>query len=222
MTKPSAKLELWITGGGTREPLDAVRWLGNVSTGRMALALARHAAGRGHRVTLFLADHVAAPRSKRIRVVRYVTAAQLAAALAAARPRPRVILHAAAVSDYAPRPTSGKMASGKSSWVIELRPLPKIIAKLRSAHPRAVLCMFKLESGISRAELVVRAAAAARKVGAERIFANLLEEVGEEHRGWLVDPDSVSGAVELPTRATAARRIVCDCERLALERRGLR
>ncbi len=212
------RLEVWVTGGGTREPIDAVRWIGNVSTGRMAAELARVAARRGHRVSLFLAAHASAPRSRSIRIVRYVTTADLAAALRACRRSPDAIVHAAAVSDYAPRPRRGKVKSGAERWWVELRPLPKLAPGLRRRHPRAVLILFKLESGIALPRLFARAAAAARAAGADAIFANRLEEVGAGHRGWLVDP---AGGVpcEASTRVAAARMIVREFETRAGRRR---
>lgn len=220
MIAPTVPLRIWITGGGTREPLDAVRWIGNVSTGRMAATLARGAAARGHLVTLFLADHAVAPRSKRIRVVRFVTSAQLRAALQAERPAPAAILHAAAVSDYAPRPVRGKFASGSGSWRVEMRPLPKIAPELRRRHPAAVLILFKLESRISRAELLERATRTAQAAGADAVFANLLEEVGEQHRGWCVDAQSGASTLAA-SREAAARLLVRRCETLAAARRKL-
>lgn len=220
MTAPRVPLRIWITGGGTREPLDAVRWIGNVSTGRMAATLARTAAARGHAVTLFLADHAVAPRSARVRVVRFVTTVQLRAALRAERPSPDAILHAAAVSDYAPRPLRGKFASGQRGWRLELRPLPKIAPELRRRHPAAALLLFKLESGIAPAELFRRATKTARAAGADAIFANLLEQVGADHRGWCID--AASGEATLaPSREAAARLLVRRCESLAAARRKL-
>ncbi len=217
MTRLATPLRFWITGGGTREPIDAVRWIGNVSTGRMALGLARTAAARGHAVTLFLAQHVVAPRSPRIDVVRFESSAQLRTALLAAQPAPDAILHAAAVSDYAPRPLRGKFASGQGGWRLELRPLKKIAPALRRRYPRAAFVLFKLESKIAPAELFSRAIKTARNAGADGIFANLLEEVGAEHRGWWVDPRD--GATELaPSRAAAARLLVRRCEAIAAQR----
>lgn len=219
MTRAARALRIWITGGGTREPLDAVRWVGNVSTGRMAAALAREAARRGHRVTLFAAEHVAAPRSARIEVVRFVTSAQLRRALSAAGPPPDAILHAAAVSDYAPRPQAGKVRSGRRVWRVELVAQPKIAPELRRRHPDAALVLFKLEAGITRSELLARATSTARAAGADAIFANRLEEVGDAHRGWLIDAGGEGGPPRLAQgRSAAARLLVRRCEAIASAR----
>ena len=72
-------------------------------------------------MTLFLADSVSAPRSRAV-VRRFASAGDLRARLRAAAPPPDVILHAAAVSDYAPIAVRGKVASGRARWTIELRP----------------------------------------------------------------------------------------------------
>jgi phosphopantothenoylcysteine synthetase/decarboxylase len=203
-------LEIWITGGGTREPIDAVRWIGNVSTGRMAVAVARAAARRQDRVRLFLAALSPAPRSRRIRVERFVTSADLRERLQAATPRPDVIVHAAAVSDYAPAPQRGKVPSGKASWRVVLRPQPKIAVDLRRRHPRAVLCTFKLETGVTTAELARRAATSAAQAGADLVFANRLEDVGAGHRGLLIDP-ATGPIAAVRTREAAARAILAAC-----------
>jgi phosphopantothenoylcysteine synthetase/decarboxylase len=184
-----------------------------VSTGRLALALARTAAARGHRVTAFLAEGVPAPRSARIAVVRFTTSADLSRALLrGARTPPDAILHAAAISDYAPQPLRGKVKSGAARFTLVLHPLPKIVAALRRRFPRARLATWKLESGVAVAELKRRALLAARGAGAQAVFANRLEDVGAEHRGFLLETAS-GKATEVATRAAAARLMIRWCER---------
>ena len=94
-------LRVLVTAGGTREPIDAVRFIGNRSSGRMGFALAEEAARRGAGVTV-VAANVALPRDKRVRYVDVETAAELAAATAAEFDRCDVLLMAAAVADYRP------------------------------------------------------------------------------------------------------------------------
>jgi phosphopantothenoylcysteine synthetase/decarboxylase len=179
----------------------------------LAVALARAAARRGHRVTAFLAEGVAAPRSRRIAVVRFTTSADLARELLrGGRRRPDAILHAAAVSDYAPRPVRGKLKSGAARLSLVLHPLPKVVTALRRRHPRALLVTWKLESRVSVAELKRRALAAARGAGAQAVFANRLEDVAAEHRGYLIG--TVDGAATgAASRAVAARLLIAACER---------
>ena len=90
-----------VTAGGTREPLDPVRFLGNRSSGRQGVAVARRALERGAEVTLVAANlEVAAPEGARL--IAVTTAAQMAEACGAVAPRADVIVMAAAVADYRP------------------------------------------------------------------------------------------------------------------------
>ena len=103
---PRRARRVLVTAGGTREPLDAVRFIGNRSSGRMGVALAEEARRRGARVTL-LAANLAVPAPAGVEVVETPTAAALARE-AKARADVDVVLMAAAVADYAPEPVEGK------------------------------------------------------------------------------------------------------------------
>ena len=104
-----AGLEVLVTAGGTREPIDAVRFIGNRSSGRMGFALASEAARRGARVTVVCAN-VSLERDPRVEYVDVQTARELADACLAAFARADVLLMAAAVADYRPAETfAGKV-----------------------------------------------------------------------------------------------------------------
>ena len=105
---PLAGLRVLVTAGGTREPIDAVRFVGNRSSGRMGFALAEEAAALGADVTV-VAANVALPRDPRVRYVDVETAAELQAACAAEFQRSDVLLMAAAVADFRP----GAQLAGK-------------------------------------------------------------------------------------------------------------
>jgi phosphopantothenoylcysteine decarboxylase/phosphopantothenate--cysteine ligase len=94
-------LNVLVTAGGTREPIDAVRYVGNRSSGRMGFALAEEAARRGADVTV-IAANVALPRRPGITYVDVETAAELGAACAGEFDRCDLLLMAAAVADYRP------------------------------------------------------------------------------------------------------------------------
>ena len=94
-------LRVLVTAGGTREPIDAVRFIGNRSSGRMGFALAEAAARRGAAVTV-VAANVALPRHPAVRYVDVERAAELGAACAEEFDRCDVLLMAAAVADYRP------------------------------------------------------------------------------------------------------------------------
>src|SRR5262245_62054530 len=106
-----------VSAGGTREPLDSVRFVGNRSSGRMGVALAEEARRRGAEVTL-LAANLAVPAPAGVEVVETPTAAVLARE-AKARTDADIVLMAAAVADYAPEPVEGKRPKTDDAW--ELR-----------------------------------------------------------------------------------------------------
>jgi phosphopantothenoylcysteine decarboxylase/phosphopantothenate--cysteine ligase len=116
--RPWDGLRVLVTAGGTREPIDAVRFVGNRSSGRMGFALAEEAAALGADVTV-VAANVALARHPRVRYVEVETAAQLEAACRAAFPECDVLLMAAAVADFRPAEAAGhklKKAGRTSSW----------------------------------------------------------------------------------------------------------
>jgi phosphopantothenoylcysteine decarboxylase/phosphopantothenate--cysteine ligase len=108
-------LNVLVTAGGTREPIDAVRFVGNRSSGRMGFALADAAAGRGAEVTV-IAANVSLPRNPDVTYVDVTTAQELADAARAAFDTADVLLMAAAVADYRPDdPRTGKIKKSDAS-----------------------------------------------------------------------------------------------------------
>jgi phosphopantothenoylcysteine decarboxylase/phosphopantothenate--cysteine ligase len=141
-----------VTAGGTREPLDAVRFLGNRSSGRMGVALAEEARRRGAEVVL-LAANLAVPAPGGIETVAADTAeAMLEAALALADCE--IALLAAAVADYRPAaPTAAKRAKGGAPWTVELEPTVDIAARLgERKRPGQLLVAFGAELGAAGLE----------------------------------------------------------------------
>ena len=134
-----------VSAGGTREPLDAVRYIGNRSSGRMGVALAEEARRRGARVTL-LAANLAVPAPAGIEVVETPTAAALARE-AKARADVDVVLMAAAVADYAPDPVEGKRPKTGAPWELSLRPTEDILAGFGESKNGTVLVGFGAEEG---------------------------------------------------------------------------
>jgi len=113
-------LAVLVTAGGTREPIDAVRFVGNRSSGRMGFALAEEAARRGAAVTV-VAANVALPRRRGIRYVDVGTAAELGAACAAELDGCDVLLMAAAVADYRPAVAHAEKLKKADARELELR-----------------------------------------------------------------------------------------------------
>jgi phosphopantothenoylcysteine decarboxylase / phosphopantothenate---cysteine ligase len=115
-----AGLDVLVTAGGTREPIDSVRFVGNRSSGRMGLALAAEAQRRGASVTV-VAANVSIPRPPGIEYLDVETAAQLAAACSARFAACDVLLMAAAVADYRPvAPHAGKLKKDQTGAELRL------------------------------------------------------------------------------------------------------
>jgi phosphopantothenoylcysteine decarboxylase/phosphopantothenate--cysteine ligase len=142
-------LRVLVTAGGTREPIDAVRFVGNRSSGRMGVALAAEAASRGAEVVLVAANlAVEAPPS--VRCVEVGTAAELEAAATAEFPGCDVLLMAAAVADFRPaQPSETKLKkSGRERLTVELEPTTDILAALAAARrPDQTVVGFAAEHG---------------------------------------------------------------------------
>ncbi|HJS49448.1 MAG TPA: bifunctional phosphopantothenoylcysteine decarboxylase/phosphopantothenate--cysteine ligase CoaBC, partial [Gaiellaceae bacterium] len=141
-TSPLRGKRVVVSAGGTREPLDAVRYVGNRSSGRMGVAVAEEARRRGADVTL-LAANLAVPAPDGVTVVETPTADDLARE-ALARADADVIVMAAAVADYRPpSPSSTKRPKDGVPWIVELEPTTDVLAALGAARrPDQVLVGF--------------------------------------------------------------------------------
>ena len=136
-----------VTAGGTREPLDSVRYLGNRSSGRMGVALAEEARRRGAEVVL-LAANLAVPAPHGVETVPTPTAEAMRDA-ALALEDVDVLLLAAAVADYRPSAVvSGKRPKDAGAWTVELEPTDDIARALGARkRPGQVLVAFGAEHG---------------------------------------------------------------------------
>lgn len=142
-------LRVLVTAGGTREPIDAVRFVGNRSSGRMGFALAAAAAERGADVTV-LAANVALDRDPRVRYVDVATAAELQAACLEAFPTCHVLLMTAAVADFRPvdAATVKLKKTGRDELTITMEPTDDILTGLAAARrPGQTLVGFAAETG---------------------------------------------------------------------------
>ncbi len=157
LARPSEALRgkrVLVSAGGTREPLDSVRYVGNRSSGRMGVALAEEARSRGADVTL-LAANLAVPAPPGVTVVETPTAGDLERE-ALARGDADVIVMAAAVADYRPpAPAATKRPKDGAPWTVELTPTNDVLAALGAARgPDQVIVGFAADgagSGLERA-----------------------------------------------------------------------
>jgi phosphopantothenoylcysteine decarboxylase/phosphopantothenate--cysteine ligase len=136
-----------VSAGGTREPIDLVRYVGNRSSGRMGVALAQEAKRRGAEVTLVYANG-SAPVPLGVEVVPAPTAADMQREMLA-RGDADVVLMAAAVADYRPRnPEEGKRPKDKEMWTITLEPTDDVLSELgRRRSNGQVLVGFAADTG---------------------------------------------------------------------------
>ena len=128
-TKDLAGLRVLVTAGGTREPIDPVRFLGNRSSGRQGHALADEAAARGAEVTLVTTTGL--PVGPEVRVVGVTTADEMHQAVVEHADRADVVVMAAAVADFTPvAPAASKLKKADGVPLVELRPTVDILAEL--------------------------------------------------------------------------------------------
>jgi phosphopantothenoylcysteine decarboxylase/phosphopantothenate--cysteine ligase len=145
-----ASVRVLVTAGGTREPIDSVRYVGNRSSGRMGFALAEQAARRGASVTVIAANvSLAVPAG--VEVVAVETAAQLADACAEAFRQCDVLLMAAAVADFrpaAPADMKLKKTAADAPDSITLEPTPDVLSGLAAVRrPGQTIVGFAAEHG---------------------------------------------------------------------------
>jgi phosphopantothenoylcysteine decarboxylase / phosphopantothenate---cysteine ligase len=150
---PLAGKRVLVSAGGTREPLDAVRYLGNRSSGRMGVALAEEARRRGADVTL-LAANLSVPPPVGLTVVQTPTAGDLERETRARAAAADVVVMAAAVADYRPQePVQGKRPKTGDAWDVRLSPTPDILGLLGSEKRNGrVLVGFGAEVGTAGRE----------------------------------------------------------------------
>ena len=202
-------LQVLVTAGGTREPIDPVRFIGNRSSGKQGFAVAEEAAARGATVTVVATVH--RPVSAGIDVVHVETADEMHAAVMARAPHSDIVVMAAAVADFRPASTADrkiKKAGGLPEVVLE--PTVDILAALGGSKPDGqTLVGFAAETDSVREN----AEAKLRAKGADLIVANDVSAPGAgfEHDTNEVVLLSADGATEVPmTDKRAVARAVLD------------
>jgi len=143
--RPWDGLRVLVTAGGTREPLDSVRFLGNRSSGRMGLALAAAAARRGADVAL-IAANVALPEPAGVRRIDVETTADLAQATQAEFAKAHVLLMAAAPADFRARDAASGKLERADGLDLRLEPTEDILASLEKEEGQTVVA-FAAEHG---------------------------------------------------------------------------
>jgi phosphopantothenoylcysteine decarboxylase/phosphopantothenate--cysteine ligase len=204
-----AGVELTVSAGGTREPIDAVRVIANRSSGKQGHAVAAEAAARGARVRLV--STVDLPPLSGVEVVEVETAAEMEAAMQRAATTSDVIVMAAAVADFRPKAAAaGKLKKRDGAPEIVLEPTPDILAGLGAAkRPGQVLVGFAAETD----DLVANATAKLRAKNLDLIVANDVSapEVGFAHETnavTLLRPDAEPVEIDLAAKRDVARAVI--------------
>lgn len=174
---------LLITAGPTREPLDAVRYLGNRSSGRLGIELASAAARRGWATTLLLGPTSLGCNDTRVETIRFSSTAELGALLDRHTPRCDCLLMAAAVADFRPSqdasaPQTTKLRRRDGGLTLHLEATPDLLAQAaRGRRPGQLLVGFALEP---RERLIDAAKAKLTRKGVDLIVANPLETMDSD------------------------------------------
>ena len=196
-----------VTAGGTREPLDAVRFLGNRSSGRMGVSLAEEARLRGAEVTLVAANLTVPPPGK-VELVSAGTAAELEREVLA-RGDADVVIMAAAVADYRPAEASAeKRPKDEEPWTVTLEPTSDVLAELgaRRRHGQLLIgfAADRGEQGLARAR---------KKLAAKKSDLIVFNDVSRDDIGF----DANDNEVVVVTAAGERRIQKAPKERIAIE-----
>ena len=192
-------LRVLVTAGGTREPIDSVRYVGNRSSGRMGVAIAAEAAERGADVTL-VAANVAIAVPDGINVVAVQTAAELEEASLAAFPDCDVLIMAAAVADFRPAAAVDDKIkkTGRDRLALELEPTTDVLSALAAMRrPGQTLVGFAAEHGGDPA------AHGRVKLERKRVDAVVVNDISDTAIGFESEQNEVTivtaaGAVAVP------------------------
>jgi phosphopantothenoylcysteine decarboxylase / phosphopantothenate---cysteine ligase len=181
-------LKVLVTAGGTREPIDSVRYVGNSSSGRMGFALAQAASQRGAHVTL-VAANVALDTPPGVVRREVVTAAELDAACREEFPDCDVLLMSAAVADFTPaEPAEGKLKkSQRERLELVLEPTADVLAGLAARRREGqTLVGFAAEHGERAVEI------ARGKLTAKGLDALVVNDISRDDIGFDVDANEVT------------------------------
>jgi len=215
-------VKLLVTAGGTREPIDPVRFIGNRSSGKQGYALARVAAQRGAEVTLIAGHTAGLIDPAGVEVVHVSTAQQLRDAVSKHAPDVNVLAMAAAVADFRPTHVATakikKSASEESAPIIDLIRNDDVLAETVQARTagqlpnmRAIVG-FAAETGDANGDVLFHARAKLRRKGCDLLVVNAVGEGKafevDSNDGWLLAADGTESALQHGSKTLMASRIV--------------
>lgn len=178
---PLSGRQALVTAGPTHEPLDPVRFIGNHSSGKMGIAVARELARAGSRVDLVLGPVEAPPPMAGVTVHPVTTAAEMFERCGVLAPASEIVVMAAAVADYRPAaPLDHKMKKKEDSFSLALERTPDVLRELgRVKRPGQFLCGFALETDHEEAHAVGKL----KEKNLDMIVLNSLNDPGAGFQG---------------------------------------
>jgi len=246
------RMRIVLTAGGTREPIDDVRFVSNIATGALPAAIADVLLELGHEVhylhgpgallpgharldvdlTARNADALRAEAKRwlddaltrqaalrgHLKLLPVHTAQEVATTLAQTCQtlQPDAVACAMAVADFAPVATAGKLSSRRATLTLEMAATAKAIDGVKRAAPHTRLLGFKLLSNASEAELCDAALRQIQRCGADRVFANDMQDLNRGVRRGLMIGDGgailarLEGGIGPTALPTLARLIVAN------------
>jgi phosphopantothenoylcysteine decarboxylase/phosphopantothenate--cysteine ligase len=217
-----AGVKLLVTAGGTREPIDPVRFIGNRSSGKQGYALARVAAQRGAEVTLIAGHTAGLIDPAGVEVVHISTAQQLRDAVSKHAPDVHVLAMAAAVADFRPANVATakikKRPSDDSAPQIDLIRNDDVLAAAVQARTAGQLpnmqaiVGFAAETGDANGDVLFHARAKLRRKGCDLLVVNAVGDGKafevDHNDGWLLAADGTESALQPGSKTLMASRIV--------------
>lgn len=212
--------KLLVTAGGTREPIDPVRFIGNRSSGKQGYAVARVAAQRGADVTLIAGHTAGLVDPAGVEVVHVSSAQQLADAVSKHAPTADVLVMAAAVADFRPaQVATAKIKKGvEGPPTIELLRGDDVLAGVVRARAHGQLpnmraiVGFAAETGDANGDVLFHARAKLRRKGCDLLVVNAVGEGRafevDSNDGWLLASDGTESALQHGSKTLMASRIV--------------
>lgn len=212
--------KLLVTAGGTREPIDPVRFIGNRSSGKQGYAVARVAAQRGADVTLIAGHTAGLVDPAGVEVVHVSSAQQLADAVSKHAPTADVLVMAAAVADFRPaQVATAKIKKGvEGPPTIELLRNDDVLAGVVRARAHGQLpnmraiVGFAAETGDANGDVLFHARAKLRRKGCDLLVVNAVGEGRafevDSNDGWLLASDGTESALQHGSKTLMASRIV--------------
>ncbi|GAT03082.1 bifunctional phosphopantothenoylcysteine decarboxylase/phosphopantothenate--cysteine ligase CoaBC [Mycolicibacterium fortuitum] len=216
-----AGVKALVTAGGTREPIDPVRFIGNRSSGKQGYAVARVLAQRGADVTLVAGNTAGLVDPAGVDVVHIGSAAQLRDAVSKYAPESNVLVMAAAVADFRPpQVATSKIKKGGASEPssIELVRNDDVLAGAVRARSEGQLpnmqaiVGFAAETGDANGDVLFHARAKLQRKGCDLLVVNAVGENRafevDHNDGWLLSADGAEAALEHGSKTLMATRIV--------------